>query len=95
MPAPRMDVASQTRARPEKGAARAAMAGDAVRAVADEAKAVDAAVRAAAVVRVRAGAARAEVVEARGRVDAVRVKAARDVVDRHLVRKLSPSESCP
>jgi hypothetical protein len=89
-----MDVASPTRARPEKGAARAAMADDAVRAVEDEAKAVDGAVKAAAVVRARAGAARVEVVEARARVDAVHVKAARDVVDRHPVRKLNPSESC-
>ena len=89
-----MDVGSPTRARPEKGAARAVTRDDAGRVVEDEAKAVDGAVKAAAVVRARAGAARVEVVEARGRVDVVRVKAVRAVVDRHPVRKLNPSESC-
>jgi hypothetical protein len=68
------------------GAARAATADDAVRAGEDGAKAVDAAVTAAAVVLERAGAARVEVVEARGKVDAVRAKAARAVADRHPVR---------
>ena len=89
-----MDVGSPTRARPEKGAARAAMADDVARAVEDAAKVADGAVKAAAVVRVRAGAACVQVVEARARVDAVHVRAAGDVVDRHLVRKLNPLESC-